>query len=831
MADEDTKHLEEEFSKRNETLASFYNSDTFDLSEEEQYSLTPILNSLQDSDARYREIEKIAEGGEKKITLVHDYRLDRRIAMARAVRNEVPQDLEQFLREARLTANLAHPNIMPVYNMGLDDKGEPFFSMELVPGDSLKAIIRKLKSDDSNYRADYPRDTLLNIFLKICDAIAYAHSRNVLHLDIKPDNIRVGEFGEVLVCDWGLARVLSDHEDYSAEDSEILDGDVLNDMTLSGTVKGTPGFMAPEQTEAYGEKTPATDIYALGALLYILLTYKLPVEGKSAHEVISNTRAGKVIPIRRLKTVGRIPRGLAAVVMKALSLEPGNRYESAIALRQDIARFLSGHPTKAERAGVVTKISLLLQRHSRIAFLLIFFLILLAFVISGNLAAVSHEKAEAVSAREIAEKNRMEAELARRVAEENRRAAEAAWKTAEKNRVEAETAWKKAEKNRVEAEVARKKAEDNFALYKKEEQLKVALGHELGEAVSYTVRSRDFINAPSMVRLLETGLSESVDTVKRQHLYEQKGILHFVLSEFNKANESFNAAGATKRIGQLRQLSEKYAKIKPNDTQRLTDQQLANLFNEAGSANQMTLFYLYYHHMRRRPASASAEEYVPLAGAVLDKLNYSRYSQNTPLRLEKKPGGNYMNLANVPYTVYSINIIGVYRRNVLAPLNLASLDISNSRMEHLYELRGIKLKELHLGGVPLNKNKGSFLEQVSPFKLKRITVTFDDFPKETLDALRERMDVVDADAEKKAEQARKKEKQRLAEEKKRKEETDRKKAEEAARRKREEEAARKKAAEEAQRVKDAQVAAKKEAEAQNPPAVPAQQKSVPAKPE
>ena len=344
MDDGDSKELERDFSERVETLRSFYNTDALEMSDDEAASLTPILNSLKDHDFRYHEIEKIAEGGEKKITLAHDHRLDRRVAMARAVRNAAPQDLEQFLREARLTANLAHPNIMPVYNMGLDVEGEPFFSMELIPGDSLKSIIRKLRDADDSYRMDYPVETLLNIFMKVCDAIAYAHSRNVLHLDIKPDNIRVGEFGEVLVCDWGLARVINAEEDFNGTDSTELDGDILNDMTLSGTMKGTPGFMAPEQTQAYGEKTPQTDIYSLGALLYMLLTFKLPVEGSSAQEVIQNTRAGKVISPRRRRPERRVPKGLVAVIMKALALEPEKRYGSVMELSREIQQFLSGHP-------------------------------------------------------------------------------------------------------------------------------------------------------------------------------------------------------------------------------------------------------------------------------------------------------------------------------------------------------------------------------------------------------------------------------------------------------------------------------------------------------
>ena len=375
MADEENKGLEKVFSDRNETLRSFYNTAALELSKDEKYSLTPILNSLKDDIARYREIEKIAEGGEKRITLAHDHRLDRKVAMARAVRNKGSQDLEQFLREARLTANLAHPNIMPVYNMGLDPEGEPFFSMELIPGDSLKTIVRKLRDGATDYRKDYPLDMLLNIYRKVCDAIAYAHSRGVLHLDIKPDNIRVGKFGEVLVCDWGLARVINSDDPDLSEDSVLLDGDILNDMTLSGTLKGTPGFMAPEQTLAYGEKKQHTDIYALGALLYMLLTYKLPVEGESANEVIRNTREGKVVPMRRRKPDFHIPQSLSAVTMKALALKPSDRYEDVSALRHEISRYLSGHPTEAESAGWITKASLLLRRHNRVSFLLIFFLL------------------------------------------------------------------------------------------------------------------------------------------------------------------------------------------------------------------------------------------------------------------------------------------------------------------------------------------------------------------------------------------------------------------------------------------------------------------------
>jgi serine/threonine protein kinase len=686
MSDDVNKELEEDFKARNETLRGFYNTEALTMSDDEMASLTPILNALKDHVARYQEIREIAEGGEKKITLVHDHRLDRRVAMARAAHAKDPKGQEQFLREARLTANLAHPNIMPVYNMGVDPEGVPFFSMELVPGDSLKTIIKKLQGGDEAYRRDYPLDTLLNIFIKICDAIAFAHSRNVLHLDIKPDNIRVGEFGEVLVCDWGLARVMNTPEEVSGEESDVLDADILNDMTLSGMMKGTPGFMAPEQTLAYGEKTAATDIYALGAVLYMLLTHERPVSGASANEVIQNTREGKVIPPRRRKPDRRIPPGLVAVTMKALARAPEDRYESAIALRQEISRYLSGFPTEAENAGIVTHMSLLMQRHSRTAFLLMFLLLLGAGIIGTNLVTISREKAEAVAARED--------------------------------------------------------AENNFRLYLKEQQVARELGEDLDEAVLYTVKSRDFVNAPSMIHVLETGLEENIDKVRQKNLLVQKGTLHFVLQEFNAASECFAAAGNPKRVSQLVALSKKYAELKPLDNKRLSDRQLADLFNKDKSADKMTLYYVYYHHMRRRPASATPEEYLPLAGAVLDKMKNIRRTATKPLRLIKLEQGYHLDLSRSSYTVYSLNILGVYRRNVLSSLNLKSLDISRSQLSDLFELRGLKLDELRMVGVTFPK-KMLLPKQLEPLKLKRLILNTDDYSKDTISKLRKTMTVVD----------------------------------------------------------------------------------------
>ncbi|HEY5653558.1 MAG TPA: serine/threonine-protein kinase [Pontiella sp.] len=685
------RNLEDEFSSRNEVLREFYNADEKDLSKEESLSLTPILNSLTDNEVRYQRIRTIAEGGEKRISLSHDQRLNRYVAMAHAVRNGTPEDLEQFLREAQLTANLGHPNIVPVYNMGMDENGEPFFSMELIPGDSLKFIIKQLQAGNQEYQKIYSLEVLLNIFMKVCDAIAYAHSRSVLHLDIKPDNIRVGKFGEVFVCDWGLALVKNSPEEPMLEDESrmILDGDVLNDMTLSGVMKGTPGFMAPEQTYAGREKTEQTDVYALGALLYALLTYRAPVEGLSANEMIENTRNGKIIPVRRHRLVRPLAKSLIAIAMKALSLNAEERYDSVLSLRQDVVRYLSGYPADAEHAGLVTRASLLLKRHSRMAFLLISFLFVLAAVVGGNLIAISREKAIAVA--------------------------------------------------------ERKKAEENFRLYKKEQKLTQTLGKDLGEAVLYTMHSRDLINASSMIHVLKSGLAEDMPAAERKQLLEQKGVLHFVLQQFNEASTCFYASGQSwDRIGVMWSLSKKYAKIKPEDDDQLTDLQMAQLLEEKGLPVEPILFYLYYHHMSNRPADTPPEEYAPLARVMLDLLNPTAAAAGQPLKLTKTVAGYHLDLSGCGYSKFSVSLMGRYLRNVLKGLSLSSLDISdNHSINDVYMLYGLTLDELRMSNVNIH-GKSWFNQQFKDLKIKRVVLDVDAYPSRVISELSRKMEVINA---------------------------------------------------------------------------------------
>jgi len=183
---------------------------------------------------------------------------------------------------------------------------------------------------------------------------------------LKPENIQVGTFGEVIVCDWGLGKVVGDNDYDGGEfDRLLINQDLLNNMTLSGEIKGTPGFMAPEQIECAGssEKTTATDIYALGAILYNILTEHIPVMGDSVDTVLKNTTVGEITPpIQRFPDL-HIPHSLNSVVMKALALKPDERYESVNAMRNDIHNYLSGFATSAENAGILTELNLFYFRN------------------------------------------------------------------------------------------------------------------------------------------------------------------------------------------------------------------------------------------------------------------------------------------------------------------------------------------------------------------------------------------------------------------------------------------------------------------------------------
>lgn len=307
-----------------------------------------IYEELSKSAERYKNFEEIASGGMKTIFAVDDVHGDRKLAMALLHEGSEAANIEPFLREARLTARLDHPNIIKIHDIGLNQDQKPYFTMDLKSGRTLSHFIKEEHD---------LRDSLV-IFLKVCDAISYAHSNGVIHLDLKPENIQIGDFGEVLVCDWGLGKIIDDDK-FSSEHS--TGSFILNNATMHGHIKGTPGFMAPEQINGE-KKTSATDIYSLGAMLYNILSKKSPFRG-SVKTILDKTVNTPPVKPGLIAPDLKIPESLEAVVMKAMEKNPQNRYKDVKELSSDIRAYLSGFATQAENAGFLKTLNLLIKRN------------------------------------------------------------------------------------------------------------------------------------------------------------------------------------------------------------------------------------------------------------------------------------------------------------------------------------------------------------------------------------------------------------------------------------------------------------------------------------
>jgi len=343
---------------------------------QERFSLGAELASSLISDLTVKPSEKytfhrsIGRGGMKLITEVHDKDTSRHVAVAELLDPSKKSQYSRFIREAKITGNLEHPNIVPIHDIGISENGTPYFTMKLLKGETLASILKKLKNGESEYVEKWTLTRLLMVFRKICNGIGFAHTKNVVHLDLSPENVQVGQFGEVLVLDWGLAKVVGVDEEHQAdeENNQQIDRANYKDgmplMTMDGDIKGTPGYMAPEQAAGKNtERDMRTDIYALGAILYSILTLEPPVQTKHVDKMLADTIEGRINPIRKNLTSHHIPSALIAVTLKAMRLDSDHRYQSVRDMRKEVDAFISGFSTEAEQASAFTESILFLKRH------------------------------------------------------------------------------------------------------------------------------------------------------------------------------------------------------------------------------------------------------------------------------------------------------------------------------------------------------------------------------------------------------------------------------------------------------------------------------------
>lgn len=304
---------------------------------------------------RYRVGGKLGEGGMGVVYLAEDRNLGRDVAL-KSILPERMDDarLARFVAEARITAQLEHPGIVPVHDLFIAPGGEIFYSMKLVQGHSLADVLDELKLGDSEYAARNNLIHLLGIYRTAAQAVAYAHTRRVVHRDLKPGNIMIGDFGEVLVMDWGVARLLDDaREELVAVEQD--DGIPLL-ATADGAMVGSPAYMAPEQfIEDGAPVSPASDVYALGVILYQLLTLQLPYKAGNLGRLLYLVARGELAPPSEVAPDREIPAEVEAICVKALSRDPAERYPDAGALSDDLTRWLEGVGPRLEADRLVAQ--------------------------------------------------------------------------------------------------------------------------------------------------------------------------------------------------------------------------------------------------------------------------------------------------------------------------------------------------------------------------------------------------------------------------------------------------------------------------------------------
>ena len=370
---------------------------------------------------KYEHLALVGKGGMGTITLSRDKNTLRKVAV-KTLNEDLLKNYEAIIRfteEAQITAQLEHPNIIPVYEMGLDENEAPFYTMKYVKGTNLKEILKLLKDRNEIILKKFHIIELLNIFVKVCDAMSFACSKGVLHRDLKPENIMIGEFGEVLIVDWGLAKtftksinVETDKEGFSEEKllsqiNSFIDSNIdtirsMNNVSLSidNCLIGTPQYMAPERIVGAGNEK--SEIFALGTILYDILALSNMFTAVEVKEVLKKVASGDSAPLKDARKLphisnGKVPTALIAVVEKACQSNPQERYESIAEFKSEIESYILGFATKAESAGFFKLLKLGLYRHKKVSFLVLSSLIAILSISSVFIYELVHSRQDALN--------------------------------------------------------------------------------------------------------------------------------------------------------------------------------------------------------------------------------------------------------------------------------------------------------------------------------------------------------------------------------------------------------------------------------------------------
>jgi serine/threonine-protein kinase len=371
---------------------------------------TPAAAAIEPANFHYVLLGTAGQGGMGTVHIAKDTELLRRVALKQL---NPEADLHtsarsRFLREVQITAQLDHPNIVPVYALELAPGGTPAYTMKLVQGKTFHALLSEAREFfEGGKRPDEARALSARIehFLKVCDAIAYAHDKGVIHRDLKPANLMLGRHNEVYVMDWGLCRALRQAEEVPPDRSTLLTSSDLSggaSDTQLGDVVGTPKYMSPEQAQGRNRELDArSDQYALGLILYEIATLGVPYDGRTAYDVMINAAAGKRRPIVHAYLGKRgVPRDLAAIIERATELSPDQRYANVAELAADLRRYLRGDAVQARPDGLRQKLARGIARHRQRVLTGILALIAVAATAIGGLLWLNERQFQAERLRE-----------------------------------------------------------------------------------------------------------------------------------------------------------------------------------------------------------------------------------------------------------------------------------------------------------------------------------------------------------------------------------------------------------------------------------------------
>lgn len=651
--------------------------------------LCPLYNTVLRITDRYQQPELIGHGGMKDVYRVFDARTVRHVALAKPLAKHSLDQYDAFLREAHLTARLEHPCIIDLFDMDVDADGRPYFTMEFKRGRSLREILSELR--DGRETDQFPLRKRLAIFLRVCEAIAYAHSRRVLHLDIKPENIQVGEFGETQVCDWGLGVVVSSGEPLR-ESEVLLDPDLYG--SLLDTVKGTPIYMSPEQKQRQSIKTPQMDIYALGCLLCEIVTLD-PYDASC-------------------QPAGQAESALVAMVSKATETDPADRYETVDLLRDDITRFLAGYSASVEQTSVLHEAALFYRRHREVCAVTLGSLAVLALCLSFFVVQLRSKQHVALAAQQDAV---------------------AAWGRAETEKTIATVA-------KSEAEQSQGRAEDSLAKYVVEkDRSEDRLRKQVLSAVSMSdnLTSLPLMSHDTFSKTVKLSM-EHLDAVltnappSNSRVWHKKFWLHFLTQDFDSATRLLDEMKVVEP--DLAEIARRYQEkgnsggyLGTDDFIALVDDLCLSLRYRAPLAEMMMIYDREY--------SRPIEDRVRIVKRWVrinnrkwrdEKLDYDPATESVRIRGQ--------GLRSLTRTL-SPNWPPGVRVNLLYTLNPRRLDLRYTGISDLSQLDDLELLELDLRHTPIS----DLSPLVESRSLRRVIIDADQFPGSQIAALPDSIDV------------------------------------------------------------------------------------------